>query len=336
MEEEYTIQNDGTILWEQGLISYSRYLKLLITNNMQDYLPITSSVSIKDKRIVVHLFENYKLVPITLQFLQSIKNIEYIQLNPETTHVLQDQNGKLVLAPWTIIYISFDREELNESYDGTYWLSIHTKKTIIDVQEIDLNMPKYPKTSLVNEITNVVKQVRISKYSDEKIKKYLPLEYVFQSGDNQIWLSDKYAIKMCVSKPFYEHEISILRLDLQCFPKLIDYWEHKDGDCEYFIVMENVGKTIGSLYYVDALIPNDIKEKINQLHNELKSYGFEALDPHLLNIVVRNNKYTMIDMEHICWIEDKKAIENNVNNYHPKCNTTVFRRFKQIINSYLF
>lgn len=332
MDEDYFVRDDGTILWEQGLISYSKYLKLLVTNNMQDYLPITSNVYIKEKRIIVHVFENYKLVPITLDYLQSVKNIDCIQLNPDTIHLMQDVTGKLVLAPWTIIYASFDKEDLNESYDGTYWLSIYTKKPIIGVREIDLDMPKLPKTMLINESTNVAKQVQLSKFSHERFQTYLPLEYVFQSGDNQIWMSDKHVIKMCVSKPFYLHEISILKLGLPCFPKLIDYWEHKDGDWEYFIVMENEGKTLGSIYYVDALIPTDIKDIINKLHNELKSYGFEALDPHLLNIVVKKDKYTMIDMEHICWIEDKKAIENKIKDYQPKCNIQVFRRIKFLLD----
>lgn len=341
-EPLFTQITESSFLWKLSIKSYCKWLDMLITNNMHELLPKASSIYLEGTKIVVQKYENYKLVNINEnklkihEFLTKQRNMKYIKLISDAEYMLEDQQGNILFSPWIIGDFDCESHELSEYNYDTYWSSLNTKKPILDVKKLDRDMACLPKpySALFSEYTDIVKELRLSEKSKNLMDRYKPFKYIFQDGDNQIWISKKYVIKMVSSPEIYDHEISIMQLGIEYLPKMVDNWISEElEETEHFLVMENAGKTLQSLYYTDKLIPAEINQQIELLKANIAKHDLIALDPHLGNIVINDNgSLTMIDMEYLCWIVDHDAILSKTKNYTPKCSAKMYKLFQTILN----
>ena len=294
---------DNKVIWEVSIRKYGFWREWLITNRFKEFVP-THSGSTLEGDLVTMIYEGYKILSISdhqahvSSFIKSIPDLRYIKLSPYATEIME-RDDRLYLAPWTILFCNFDQNYLNAVEEGFYWTSMNSSKAFSAVKQLTLMTYLVNKTIEIDERTNLVKLAELSEYSKERVKKYQPLEYVFQEGDSQIWLADQYVIKMVTHDKIHNHEVKMMEMGVPNTPQLIDHWS-VTADQEYFVVMKNVGRSLRSLYHCESLLPDTVLEKIAQLKDLLKKNGIIASEPHLGNIVVDgNDNYTMIDMEQV-------------------------------------
>lgn len=203
----------------------------------------------------------------------------------------------------------------DDPYDGTFWSAIYMNRRIMDVDEISYPISAGPKMNFISliEKTRVLKRYNLSTFSINRMQKYHNLTYKIQDGRTHIWMNDDIVVKLSFDAILAEHEIQVMKMGISGIPKLIDHWVNND---EYFIVMENCGRTLGQTYVFDVLIPENIRKQMENINKTLKSSGLKHSDPHLNNWVIsqsvlNNNKVTMIDMEVVVNLKDAEAYKTD-------------------------
>ncbi len=247
--------------------------------------------------------------------------------------IFLEKDGKAYLNPFELgdyEYGNIMYDISNDAFDGTYWSAQHKhNEQIIDIHEVYAAIfNPYPKYSFKNHFrqTSVLKKYKISDYSINKLKQYPNLIYKFQDGHTHIWMNNDVVVKLSYMRILAEHETSILKLNIDVLPELVDSW---NNNREYFIVMKNCGQPPNNIYGFSCLTPQFIIDQKNMITNKLEKLGFKHLDAHACNYVLLDNKLTIIDCEVIVDIHEYNTYSSDPG-YKPLKYPLEY--YKQIIN----
>lgn len=252
------------------------------------------------------------------QSAEILKNVKILRvkgftLNEETTTVYQDKK-KLYLGPWSVVCYKEFPSTLEDDYldhIANYWSSLRSHVKFAQENRVFTHpMSLYPKTNHhlakeANGSTNIASRIELSSTSQNKI---MSLDGCVQNfltdGDNQVWYNDSpYVFKMLPDKSLYHHELFIYSLDLPHLPRLIDSWvveETADHPSEYFLCLENKGKSLSFLFGIKKLLPQEIKRQMEEILINLKKNGVRFGDPHLGNFT--------LDKEGVVWAIDAESM----------------------------
>jgi hypothetical protein len=326
MDPMLSWENESKATIEITLEQFIKFQKLYTYNDIYKFLPIPASIQFVSRLdnhdiIIVSDHHNNKpkvsyMVQISFEYnkcndiqliqelFDNIKDIIEVRLYQHMS-IFLEKDGHAYLNPFQLTNFGIDNmlEDIsNEVFDGTYWSAHHKHdKHIIDIYEDvsghdEISFAPYPKYNLMNLFgtTSVLKKYKLSDFSINKLKQYDNLIYKFQDGHTHIWMNNEVVVKLSFMRILAEHEASILKLNIEVLPTLIDTWSYDD---EFFIIMKNCGQPPTNLYGFSCLIPPSIDEQKQQIKNKLDEYGLTHLDDHACNYVLLDNKLTIIDCE---------------------------------------
>ena len=256
----------------------------------------------------IYILENKNLC---VTFLKMCRD-QHVQISPIIDNLYLFE-GRIVAMPWQIhSYTAFSDSETRYGDDNSaFWSSLQKDKCkSLDSLIFPYIMKSEVKTKhsiFYSDITNIASYIKLSDYSYDKMYSYVnDNEYINRislAGDNQVWKSERLIFKLIRDYNLWIHEINVYNKKLLILPQMIDYWEHED---EYFIVIEKRGLSILNLYYLECLIPNNIKLQMAQVIQELKDNGIAFMDSHYGNFVVDQDIVYAIDAESMLFIDDIK------------------------------
>lgn len=259
----------------------------------------------------------YTLNPITIvenkekciEFLEKCKS-KSVVLKHEIT-CLYLYHEEIVAMPWQVLNYTAMPDTFFENDNAEhYWSSIHSSN-INKIFPFAMRRRDKTNTGFSNmfQSTQIACYIKLSDYSLNKMQQYGELNRISLPGDNQVWVNEK-IIKLMTSKTLWLHEINIYNLKLSCLPTMIEYWHYEN---EYFIVFEKAGSSFQQLYYLDCLIPEEIKLKQKSIITQLDEAGIHFIDAHMGNFTLDNDQVYAIDAESMIFKEDEKLAEELAN-----------------------